>query len=299
VNHFNPLSRPPTWTPSEKSNRNEIPPAFDWLSHPFLRIHGRIWRGQGILLLPGSNRSAHDVGLGLRRGRRICVSNDIYSIRHGSVIPIFKSVLARVVRRRVQRQTASMDVRSRCNRVCDRSRGQDPKCVPLSAGCNVLKRRHVGYYQKLDLDLRALFRTIIGYRVHIYGDPEQHLQLRDSPLSDPSLDPLTVQVLNGMAHLTFRCGVLIVISAFGGATGVQLNPLPANITHRSHNSRVRTWIQPQAQVECDYCSRPFVSDNALHNHCVAKADHPYCGPCGRLFGGQQALDQVSLSRFQR
>ncbi|KAJ7497711.1 hypothetical protein FB451DRAFT_241689 [Mycena latifolia] len=35
----------------------------------------------------------------------------------------------------------------------------------------------------------------------------------------------------------------------------------------------------------------FVSDHALHNHCVAKADHPYCESCEITFGDEQALEQ--------
>ncbi|KAF9031946.1 hypothetical protein BDZ89DRAFT_1063564 [Hymenopellis radicata] len=44
-------------------------------------------------------------------------------------------------------------------------------------------------------------------------------------------------------------------------------------------------------VTCDQCYRSFVSDNALHNHCSAKADHPYCDECERLFRDDQALQQ--------
>ncbi|KAF9032011.1 hypothetical protein BDZ89DRAFT_1037293 [Hymenopellis radicata] len=44
-------------------------------------------------------------------------------------------------------------------------------------------------------------------------------------------------------------------------------------------------------VTCDQCYRSFVSDNALHNHCSAKADHPYCDECERLFRHDQALQQ--------
>ncbi|KAF8871913.1 hypothetical protein CPB85DRAFT_1351001 [Mucidula mucida] len=44
-------------------------------------------------------------------------------------------------------------------------------------------------------------------------------------------------------------------------------------------------------VTCGQCYRSFVSDNALHSHCSAKADHPYCDECERLFRNDQALQQ--------
>ncbi|KIY65599.1 hypothetical protein CYLTODRAFT_437797 [Cylindrobasidium torrendii FP15055 ss-10] len=44
-------------------------------------------------------------------------------------------------------------------------------------------------------------------------------------------------------------------------------------------------------VECDFCYRWFNSHSALHAHCVAKWDHPYCEDCERLFRTDKALEQ--------
>ncbi|KAJ7873864.1 hypothetical protein B0H14DRAFT_2343996, partial [Mycena olivaceomarginata] len=51
-------------------------------------------------------------------------------------------------------------------------------------------------------------------------------------------------------------------------------------------------------VECDQCARTFVSDAALHNHCVNKADHPYCESCEILFGDENALRQANAAAHQ-
>ncbi|KAL1748275.1 hypothetical protein HDZ31DRAFT_30046 [Schizophyllum fasciatum] len=44
-------------------------------------------------------------------------------------------------------------------------------------------------------------------------------------------------------------------------------------------------------VICNFCCVSFRTDNALHQHCRDRADHPYCEACERLFGSDQGLSQ--------
>ncbi|KAJ7141345.1 hypothetical protein C8R44DRAFT_763235 [Mycena epipterygia] len=126
------------------------------------------------------------------------------------------------------------------------------------------------------MNLKLLLRKMIGYPVHKPGDPEQHLQSTDLSLN---------RVQPGET----------LESNVREATGVQLNAHSdgINITHRWGGGRARTWTNNQAaaRVKCDYCNRTFGSDDALHNHCVKKADHPYCESCETIFDDEQALKQ--------
>ena len=45
-------------------------------------------------------------------------------------------------------------------------------------------------------------------------------------------------------------------------------------------------------VFCDFCGVSFRTDNALHQHCRDRADHPYCEECERVFKSFNGLSQV-------
>ncbi|KAL1699917.1 hypothetical protein EV121DRAFT_264670 [Schizophyllum commune] len=44
-------------------------------------------------------------------------------------------------------------------------------------------------------------------------------------------------------------------------------------------------------VFCDFCGVSFRTDNALHQHCRDRADHPYCEDCERVFRSFNGLSQ--------
>ncbi|KAJ6594371.1 hypothetical protein B0H19DRAFT_59145 [Mycena capillaripes] len=113
---------------------------------------------------------------------------------------------------------------------------------------------------------RLLLRRLIGYPARKPGDPEQRIELRGLALTGP------------------------VAAVESNASGVQLTLPSATITHRSGGG-VWNNARNHPLVECDYCDRAFVSDDALHAHCIHKADHPYCDSCEILFSDEKALQQ--------
>ncbi|KAJ7247852.1 hypothetical protein B0H12DRAFT_731863 [Mycena haematopus] len=116
-----------------------------------------------------------------------------------------------------------------------------------------------------------LLRRIPGYPARGLGDPEQHIQLEDVVVTQAQTTQESI------------------------ATGVELNMASLGLTHHSGGGRMRTWAvskyDAEESVECDYCSRTFASDAALHDHYANKADHPYCKSCERIFDDERALQQ--------
>ncbi|KAJ7451786.1 hypothetical protein B0H11DRAFT_2075109 [Mycena galericulata] len=128
-----------------------------------------------------------------------------------------------------------------------------------------------------NLNLRLLLRKIFSCSDHQAGDPEQHIQLNDSP-------PTHMELVGNL-------GLNV-----GEATGVQLVPVSTGISYGSgggytRHSGTNLNNREGTLLDCQYCDRSFVSEDALHDHCVAKADHPYCESCERIFDNEQALQQ--------
>jgi hypothetical protein len=145
-----------------------------------------------------------------------------------------------------------------------------------------------------NMNLRMLLRKVVGYSAEP-KDPEQRIESGDMPLTE--LEG-TVES-NGTDYKMYSTLVLNICAITGQSTGVQFITPSIGLTHRSGGGYGRTWTNPthhrEEFVECNYCDRTFVSDAALHDHCVMKADHPYCESCEIIFGDENALQQASLS----